>query len=240
MSSLLGAYKDKILRKISRQKDLHPGAVKYLQDFEQINQDALVQEAKYIVFDTELTGLNIKKDSIVSIGALKMHGGKIDLNETYYRVVDPNAVFTGQSVLVHGITPSEASECPKIDLLLPEFLDFCSNRIIVGHFVAIDLAFINKEMTKLFGFPLQNPAVDTMKVYQWIRKNEEQLCSYHAGLSENMDLLSLANRYSIPVNKAHHALDDAFVTAQLFQRFIALTTKFGARTIADLVSIGRP
>jgi DNA polymerase III subunit epsilon len=240
MGGMLGAYKNRILRKISGQKDLHPSALKHLTGIMQINQNTPIQEAKYLVFDTELTGLSIKKDSIVSIGALKMHGGKIDLNEIYYRVVDPRAKLTGQSVLIHGITPSEASECPTLEVLLPEFLDFCSNRIIVGHFVAIDLAFINKEMTKLFGFPLQNPAVDTMKVYQWIRKNEEQLCSYHAGLSEKMDLLSLADRYSISVNKAHHALDDAFVTAQLFQRFIALTAKFGVRTIADLVSIGRP
>jgi DNA polymerase III subunit epsilon len=240
MSGLFGAYKNKILRKISSQQDLHPSASKHLKSIEKINQNTLIQEAKYLVFDTELTGLSIKKDSIVSIGALKMHGGKIDLNETYYRVVDPRAKLTGQSVLIHGITPSEASECPKIEMLLPEFLDFCGNSIIVGHFVAIDLAFINKEMTKLFGFPLQNPAIDTRKVYQWIRKNEEQFCSYHAGLSEKMDLLSLADKYAIPVNKAHHALDDAFVTAQLFQRFLTLTTKFGAHTVADLVSIGRP
>ena len=109
MSGLLEAYKNKILRKISGQKDLHPYVVKYLQDFEQVDPNAPVQEARYVVFDTELTGLNIKKDSIVSIGALKMRGGKIDLNETYYRVVDPKAMFTGQSVLIHGITPSEAS-----------------------------------------------------------------------------------------------------------------------------------
>jgi len=240
MNGLLGAYKKTILRKISARKDLHPSALKHLKGVEEINRTTQIQEAKYIVFDTELTGLSIKKDSIVSIGALKMHGGKIDLNETYYKVVDPKAKLTGQSVLIHGITPSEASECPHIDVLLPEFLDFCGSRIIVGHFIAIDLAFINKEMTELFGFPLQNPAIDTRKVYQWIRRHEEQLCSYHAGLSEKMDLLSLANRYSITVNKAHHSLDDAFVTAQLFQRFIALTIKFGARTIADLVSIGRP
>jgi DNA polymerase III subunit epsilon len=240
MGGILEAYKNRILRKITRQKDLHPSALKHLKGIEQINQNTHILEAKYLVFDTELTGLSIKKDSIVSIGALQMYGGKIDLNETYYRVVDPAAKLTGQSVLIHGITPSEASECPTIEVLLPEFLDFCSNRIIVGHFVSIDLAFINKEMTKLFGFPLQNPAIDTRKVYQWIRKNEEQLCSYHAGLSEKMDLLSLSNRYSIPVNQAHHALDDAFVTAQLFQRFITLTAKFGARTIADLVSIGEP
>ena len=234
MGSLLGTYRNRFNRRISGQKDVHPSAVKYLKAIRQIDKNIGISEATYIVFDTELTGLNVKKDSIVSIGALKMQGGKIDLNDIYYRVVDPEAHLTGKSVVIHEITPSEASKCPKIDVLLPEFLEYCRNGIIVGHFVSIDMAFVNKELTKLFGFSLQNPAVDTQKIYKWIRMQEEQLCAFHGGLSEDIDLTSLANRYSIPANNAHNALNDAFVTAQLFQRFLNLLQKFNINTISSL------
>lgn len=240
MGSLLGAYRDRLLQKISRKKDLHPGVLKYLKAAGQIDQNVPISDATYVVFDTELTGLNVKKDSIVSIGALKMHGSRIDLQEIYYRVVDPKAQLTGTSVLIHEITPSEASECPNIDVLLPEFLDFCGNGIIIGHFVHIDLAFLNKEMIRILGFPLQNPAVDTQKIYKWIRTQEEQVCAFHAGLTEDVDLLSLARRYAISVSNVHNALDDAFVTAQLFQRFLNQAQKFGLRTVADLVRTGHP
>jgi DNA polymerase III subunit epsilon len=240
MGALPGTYRNRFKRSISEKKDIHPSALKYLKAVSQIDKNTGISEATYIVFDTELTGLNIKKDSIVSIGALKMHGGKIDLNEIFYRVVDPEAQLTGQSVVIHEITPSEASLCPKIDVLLPEFLDYCRSGIIVGHFVSMDMAFVNKELTKLLGFPMQNPAVDTQKIYKWIRIQEEQVCAFHAGLSEATDLTSLANRYSIPVNNAHNALNDAFVTAQLFQRFLSLLQKFNINTITELIRIGQP
>lgn len=239
MGSLLGTYRRRFTKCISGQKDIHPSALKYLKAIRQIDRNTGISEATYIVFDTELTGLNVKKDSIVSIGALKMHGGKIDLNEVFYRVVDPETQLTGKSVVIHAITPSEASECPKIDVLLPEFLEYCRNGIIVGHFLSMDMAFVNKELTKLFGFPLQNPAVDTQKIYKWIRIQEEQLCAFHAGLSEETDLSSLAIRYSIPAKNAHNALNDAFVTAQLFQRFLSLLQKFNINTVTELIRIGQ-
>jgi DNA polymerase III subunit epsilon len=240
MGGLLRAYRNKLKRKIPEQKDMHPSALRYLKAVRQIAENTSIGEATYIVFDTELTGLNIKKDSVVSIGALKMRGGKIDFNEIYYRVINPEAQMTRQSVVIHEITPSEASLCPKIDLILPEFLEFCRDGIIVGHFVSIDIAFVSKEMIKLFGFSLQNPAIDTQKLYKWIRLREEQPCAFHAGLSEDLDLFSLANRYSISSSNAHNALDDAFVTAQLFQRFINRLMTFNVNTVKELVSIGQP
>ena len=240
MSGMLSAYKNKILRKFFEQKDLHPSALRHIKTVDKINREKPITETQFIVFDTELTGLNLKHDSIVSIGAVKMKGMRIDLSKTYYRIVEPTAKLTGKSVVIHGITPAEASLSPKIDLLLPEFLDFCGNGIIVGHFVPIDLEFINKVMVRMFGFPMQSPAVDTQKIYIWIRKNEEKLCAFHAGMREETDLFSLASKYAIPVKEAHNALNDAFITAQLFQRFISMLLEFGVQTVDDLLRIGNP
>jgi DNA polymerase-3 subunit epsilon len=198
-----------------------------------------IGEARYVVFDTELTGLQPKKDSIVSIGAVKMLGGKILLGDIFYRIVEPRTKLTGKSVVIHGITPSEVTECPGIATLLPEFLDFCGNSVMVGHFVTIDITFINMEMKRLYGLPLQNPSIDTLKLYTWIRQKEEQVCAYHGGLSDDTNLFSLAQKYAIPISKSHNALDDAFVTGQLFQRFISILPKFGIKTVGDLLNIGR-
>lgn len=240
MGNLLSTYRKKLLKKFDEQKDIPPFVLKYIQDIEKSIDNTKITEATYIVIDTELTGLNLKKDSIVSIGAVKMHGGRIDLGKIYYRIVEPKSKLTKESVVIHGITPSEASECPTIEKLLPEFLDFCRNGIIVGHFVSIDLAFINKEMMKFFNFSLKNKAVDTQMIYKWILKKEEQHCAFHEGLSEDIDLFTLANKYSIMVTESHNSLNDAFITAQLLQRFIPLMSKYGIKTIEELVSIGRP
>ena len=58
-----------------------------------INRDWLLFEEKYVVLDTEVTGLDEKKDSIVSVGAVRMRGGSIALGDTFYRLLKPETVF---------------------------------------------------------------------------------------------------------------------------------------------------
>lgn len=199
----------------------------------------LIEDARYVIFDTELTGLKLRKDSIVSIGAVKMVGGRIHLGDYFYRLVRPETALTGRSVLIHEITPEEVSTCPDIETLLPEFIEFCRDSVLVGHFVSVDLGFVNKELKRLYNRTLQSPAVDTQRIYRWLAQQRENGCAYHEGRIEELDLTSLAGRYRIPVGRAHNALDDAYMTAQLFQRFLAELPGAGIRTVADLIRIGR-
>ncbi|HBH61500.1 MAG TPA: hypothetical protein DDX85_07135 [Nitrospiraceae bacterium] len=229
-------YIDSIMRKIHPKKEGDKG----LSIAARSAHDKPIHEAKYVVFDTELTGLHAKKDSIVSIGAVKMDGNRVSLGDFFYRIIEPKTALTGKSVVIHGITPTEASESPEIDILLPEFMDFCSDSIMVGHFVSIDLGFLNKEIKRIYGTSLQNPAVDTLLIYRWIRKIEEKTCAYHAGTAEQADLFTLADKYEIPFEGAHNALNDAFVTAQLFQRFLSVLPGFGVHTVGELLKIGGP
>ncbi len=240
MSTLFSGYRKKFFAGSVGKQDVPPSVRKYLANVAQMRTDVGLHESIYVVFDTELTGLNVKRDSIVSIGAVRVFGTRIDIGNPYYRVVEPQSQLTGRSVVIHGITPSEAAECPKIDMLLPEFLDFCGGSVVVGHFISIDLAFLNKEMTRLFGLTLRNPCLDTYLLYQWLRKKEENICAFHDGMGENVDLMTLAQKYSIPVSDAHNALSDALITAQLLQRLIAGIQRFNIHTIGDLLRIGEP
>lgn len=206
----------------------------------QRRRSTLVGDTDYVVFDTELTGLSPGKDSIVSIGAVKMSGGRIQLGDYFSRMVEPRTELTGRSVVIHEITPTEASACPGIEAVLPEFLDFCRDRVLVGHFVSMDLRFLNEELERLYGRKMDNPAVDTGKLYAWLTAREGGHCAFHGGECGDMDLFSLAKKYRIPVRKAHDALDDAYVTAQLFQRFLRALPEHGVKTIDDLLRAGRP
>ncbi len=199
-----------------------------------------VGEARYIVFDTELTGLKPKQDSIVSLGAIMMTGGRIEVGRTFYRVVEPRTELRRSSVVVHGITPAEVRERPAIDEVLPEFLEFCGDGVMVGHVVSIDLGFLNEELLRVRGSKLPNPAVDTHTIHRWLRDREEDACAYYGGSADSTDLFALAERHGIPVTGAHNALNDAFVTAQLFQRFLSALPGRGIRTLVDLTRIGKP
>ena len=204
--------------------------------------DRPLKEVDFVVFDTELTGLKAGKDSIVSIGAVKMRGERILLGETFYRVALPRTTLTAKTVLIHEITPTEAAEAPGMDTLLPELLDFLGDAVIVGHVVSIDLQFLNREMKEQYGKSktLQNPALDTYRLYQWISEKEDDRCAYHGGSPESADLFTLAKKYRIPVQRAHNALGDAFITAQLFQRLLHTLPRWGGNTVKDLLRIGSP
>jgi len=201
-------------------------------------EDMPLVDSEFVVFDTELTGLRAKKDSIVSIGAIRMRGDAILLGETFYRLALPRTALTGKSVVIHGITPTEAAAAPGMEALLPEFTAFCGDAVLVGHVVSIDLQFLNREMKELYGRALGNPAADTFKISQWLSERQDDRCAYHGGSPECYDLFSLAKKYHIPVQQAHNALGDAFVTAQLFQRLMRKLSQWGITTQADLLRIG--
>jgi DNA polymerase-3 subunit epsilon len=198
-----------------------------------------ITSVPYVVLDTELTGLDETKDSIISVGAVRMHGGKINLGETFYRLVSPKTQFSAESVVIHEIMPSEVIEKPDIDTVLKEFLDFCGHDVLVGHFISIDLGFINREMKRIYREEMKASALDTFSMYEWLRKRQKCRDCFATPLT-GYRLYDIVKCFSIPVNGAHNALMDAFTTAELFQRFIPLILEAGANDIGDLIKLGTP
>lgn len=206
---------------------------------QKVDERAPISEARYVVFDTELTGLDDHKDSIVSIGAVRMTGGNIDIGNTFYRLVSPHAKLSAASVVIHEITPSDVEAKPAISDVLAEFLEFCGDAVLVGHFVSIDLSFLNREMVRAGRAKIANPAVDTFSIYEWLRKrNKSRECP--ATALTGYRLYDIAKCFDISVNGAHNALADSFITAQLLQRFLPQLAGAGAKDIGDLISLGIP
>jgi DNA polymerase-3 subunit epsilon len=108
----------------------------------------------------------------------------------------------------------------------------------VGHFVKIDLDILRKEM-RATEHSLNNPVVDTARVHRWLLRQERYSEDLFHRL-ENVDLASLAKIYNIEFREAHHALDDAFVTARLWQKLIHQLEARSVRTLAELLKIGTP
>lgn len=199
-----------------------------------------IDRCRYVVMDTELTGLDIKQDSIVSLGAVVMEGGRIILGSSFYEIVNPATALTSKSVVVHEITPSEVRTKPTIASVLDDFLKFCEGAVVVGHFLSLDLAFLNKELRRISGRSLNRPVLDTLSIYEWMKEHNGEFSRHYNGADRNKDLFSLARKHHISVSDAHDALMDAYITAQLFQRFLAVLPGLGVRTVKDLLRIGKP
>jgi DNA polymerase-3 subunit epsilon len=203
------------------------------------NKDSPITEVRYVAIDTELTGLNERKDSIISIGAVRMTGTKIELGSTFHELIKPESKFKPTSVVVHGITPSDVLEKPNVDAILTDFLEFCGSDVLIGHCIAIDLSFVNKEMKRVFGTSVSNPVIDTYNVYTWLQ-TKVTVGPYSSSPLKDSSLYEIAKRFNIPVRGAHDALMDAFIAAQLFQRFIPALISAGIETIGGLLTIGHP
>ncbi|MDQ7787741.1 MAG: 3'-5' exonuclease [Thermodesulfovibrionales bacterium] len=204
-----------------------------------IDKNLPFTDIQYTVLDTELTGLNEKKDSILSIGAVRMAGTRIELGNSFHQLVKPDTQFKPDSVVVHEITPSDVLKKPTIDVILSEFLQFCGSDILVGHCLSIDMSFINREMKRIYRNTIQNPLIDTYKVYEWLRKKVPTKTCFSSS-PQDSSLYEIAKCFSIAVRGAHNALIDAFITAQLLQRFMPVLIDIGITTIGDLLKIGHP
>jgi DNA polymerase-3 subunit epsilon len=204
-----------------------------------IDESTPISNARFVVVDTELTGLDEKKDSIVSIGAVRMAGGSINLGDQFYRLVSPKSALKADSVCIHEITPSDVAEQPGIEAALDEFLEYVGDDVLVGHFISIDLSFLNREMKRLHGCELPNAALDTFSMYEWLRKRQRARDCFATPFA-GYRLYDIIKCFDIPVHGAHNAIMDAFATAQLFQRFIPYLADAGALDIGELLKVGRP
>jgi len=202
--------------------------------------ECTIDQVDYVAFDTELTGLDFKQDSIISIGAVKLKGTAILPSETFYRLVKPECELKNKSVVVHELTHSDLECAEDILNVVGDFVKFADNAVLIGHFVHIDLNFVNKVLQQNFGVSLQNFAVDTATLHDWLYDNDSRFAKHYKGMTINSDLYSMARKYGVEVGKSHNAFSDAYITAQLFQRFVPFLSGGGVKTLKEFVKVARP
>ncbi len=193
-----------------------------------------LRESRFVVFDTELTSLDRKTNRMLSIGAIAMQGTNIRLGEQFYRLVNTSEAVPRESILIHGLRPADIAEGDTPSQVVRDFYAFAEGAILVGHHVSIDLQALRKELQETFA----NPHLCTARTAHWLHMQREQ----KRGLDEvdmPLNLAALAQEYGIEAAEAHHALGDAFTTAQLWQRLLVELEAHGITTLAEALKIAR-
>ena len=187
-----------------------------------------LKELVYTAFDTETTGLEPSKgDKIVAIGAVRIEKGKILKDAIFHTLVNPERPIPPQATKIHGITDEMVKDKPPLREVLPKFLTFCRDTVLVAHNAAFDLKFLEIEAEKL-GLKLDFPVVDTLFLSYGLFQEFEV---------HNLD--SIAERLGIPVAGLHSALGDALLTAEIYLRLIPYLEKRGIKTLEDLFAFCR-
>lgn len=194
--------------------------------------DRPVSQADFVVFDLETGGLNPARDDVVALGAVRMHGGRIDLGNAFSALVRPSLGRAGaQSVRVHGLTPEELAPQPGMEQALPRFLEYAAGGVLVGWHVELDMAFLRAWCTRLRLTPPPGEALDVLGLYLALRGSRASQLLEDLPLKD-ATLYSVARALGIGARGAHDALGDAYLTAQVLQRFLGILR--AARPEAEL------
>ncbi len=171
----------------------------------EVNKETKTEDLCFVVFDTETTGLDLKKDEALSIGAVKIENLRIDLSKNFYALLKPTREYN-ESIKVHGITPEDLRNARERKEICMEFLEYARGCILAGYFLQIDISMLKKLIKEECGFSLKAYALDLLDLVE------------HKGKVPTLE--ELLKIFKLPISTQHNALEDAYMTALLLLRLL--------------------
>lgn len=179
----------------------------------------------FCILDLETTGGSPKDCGITEVGAVKFRGGE-EIG-SFQTLVNPGAPIPPFITVLTGITQTMVVEAPRVDSVLPAFLEFVGTSVVVGHNIRFDLSFLDEACRRL-GYPTpHNETVDTVALARRLVRNEVR----------NLRLQSLAAHFRSPIQPVHRALEDARATAHVLHSLLERAGGLGVTTLEDLLRL---
>ena len=187
-----------------------------------------VEQATYVVFDLETTGLSPGSSAICEIGAVRVRG--LELEERFETLVNPRRPLPAPIAALTGIDPGKLRGAPPVELAVRRFLDFAGDAVLVAHNARFDMGFLDREVERLTGRRVAAPVVDTV----WLARRLLE------GRQKRVGLASLAYFFGTSAQPCHRALADSEATAEILLALIGLAQERGVESVAQLVDLSAP
>lgn len=174
-------------------------------------------ENEYVCLDCETTGLNSRKDEILSIGAVHIKNNKILMRKTFNIFVKPSKKISAESIKIHHIRPIDLENAVNPQEAILKLLDFIGSRPIVGYYIEFDIAIISKYTKQYIGIKLPNESIEVSSMFYKTKKKTSEY--------EFIDLKfdTIMKELDIPRLGKHDALNDAIMTSMIFLKLKDLT-----------------
>ena len=167
-------------------------------------------DKEYVCFDCETTGLDPKKDDIISIGAVIIKNNTIVASKKFVKFVKPKTKLQAEAIKIHHIRECDLKDAEDINTVIDEFLNFIGNRTLVGYFLEFDIAMINKYVKPKLGITLPNKILEVSAIYYDYKI--ERIPQANIDLRFN----TIMNELKIPSFGKHDAYSDAMMTSMIF------------------------
>jgi DNA polymerase III subunit epsilon len=191
--------------------------------------ETLLRETTFVVVDLETTGGRTRSsdgtpaDTITEIGAVKVRGGVV-LGE-FGTLVDPQRSIPPQIVQLTGITTAMVCDAPTIDAVLPMFLEFAGDAVLVAHNAGFDIGFLRAAAQHCEIRWPQPQVLCTVRLARRVLSREE---------APSVALAALARLFAVATQPTHRALDDARATVEVLHALIERVGNQGVHTYAEL------
>lgn len=180
----------------------------------------------FTVVDLETTGATPGFAKITEIGAVRIESGREIA--TFSELVNPGVAIPAMITSITGIDDALVAEAAPIEAVLPRFVAFAADSVLVAHNAPFDLGFLDYELGRLQHCAFPRPALDTLRLAR--KLCPQQRCS----------LAALSQRFDTRVKPVHRALQDAQATGELLLLFLAWLEEQGMSTIEEVARFCEP
>jgi DNA polymerase III epsilon subunit-like protein len=190
--------------------------------------DPLLEEAEFVVFDLETTGLSAQTSRICEVAAVRVRA--LELVDSFQSLVDPGIPLPEPVARLTGLRERELRGAPCVSAVLGRLLEFAGEAASVAHNARFDQRFLERQLRRQQGRRLAEPPLCTAALAR-------RLLAVRA---RRFSLAYLAHFFGVATTPCHRALPDAEATAQVLVQLIGLAQELGARRLSDLRTLAAP
>ena len=190
--------------------------------------DPLLENAEFVVFDLETTGLSAARSRICEFGAVRVHA--LALVDSFQSLVNPGVALPEPVARLTGLRDQELRRAPLVSSVLGRFLAFTGDAHLVAHNARFDQRFLERQLLLMHDRRLSEPPLCTAALARRLLE----------GRLRRVSLASLAHFFGVSTRPCHRALPDAEATAEVLVHLIGLAQEIGARRLSDLRTLAAP
>ncbi|NQT29230.1 MAG: hypothetical protein HQ596_01530 [Candidatus Saganbacteria bacterium] len=185
-----------------------------------------IDNLECVILDVETTGLYPTEHELTEIAGIKIKGTEI-IN-IFSSLIKPHHPIPQKITELTGIDDEMVRDFPPAEIILPKFVEFIEDSILIAHNAEFDLSFIKYHLKKLANQELNNSIVCTVKIARYLLPG-----------IENHKLHSVGKHFDLPIQNRHRAMGDCELTFGIWQKFIPLLKEKGIKNKQDLDSLMR-
>ena len=171
---------------------------------------------EWVSLDCETTGLNVRSDEIISIGAVRIVGNRIMTSERFEVLVRPERGVSAQSVRIHRLRERDVAQGLPILEAMKRLMHFIGSRPLVGYYLEFDVAMLNRAIFPLLGQGLPQPKIEVSALYHDYKFRQLPPYQQQANVVIDLRFNTLMRDLDLPLRDAHDALNDAVMAALAF------------------------